>query len=400
MILCFGQFLAMAAMSCISPFLPLYISELGISDPDKVSFWSGIIFGVNFLTAFLFAPIWGKLADVHGRKIMVIRSGLGMAVITVLMGVVNSPVQLLILRLLNGVVAGFIPASIALTSTITPKKRVGHSLGILQAFAVSGSICGPILGGLMADVFGFSVVFYMMGILLCLATLLILFFVKEDFKKGDIKEKSSLAEDFKQITKDKTIPALFIAATIIQLATVGITPLISVFVQELSHSSKNLAFLSGVTIAVMGVSNMLASPKLGKLGDKWGAQNILLYSVILAAICMIPLVFVTEIWQLFVFLFGIGLSLGGMLPSINALIRLRAPIGMESRAFGYSNSAIFLGNMLGPIIAGTFSTHFGIRSMFVWGSLLLMTNAVWVKYGIIHKLKEKSFIMKEQNFYK
>lgn len=388
----------MAAMSCISPFLPLYISQLGVTDPDKVSFWSGIIFGVNFLTAFIFAPIWGKLADSHGRKIMVIRSGFGMAIITILMGVVTSPLQLLILRLLNGVVAGFIPACIALTSTITPKKSVGYSLGILQAFTVSGSICGPILGGMLADAFGFSLVFYLMGILLSLATLLVLFFVKEDFQKGVVKEKSSFVQDFKKIIEDKTMPALFIAATLIQLSTVGISPLVSVYVQELSPESKNLALLSGVTIAAMGISNMAASPYLGKLGDKIGAEKVLFYSVLFATVFMLPPAFVTNIWQLFFFMFAVGLSLGGMLPSVNSLIRLHAPDGMESRAYGYANSSIFLGNMLGPIIAGMFSTHYGIRSIFIWGSLLLLFNAIWVKIGITRKIKEheNQMIVNEQ----
>ena len=80
----------MAAMTMIVPFLPLYLQELGVTDPGQISIWSGVIFGVNFLTAFLFAPLWGKIADRQGRKLMVLRSGFGMAIVMVLPVVVRA----------------------------------------------------------------------------------------------------------------------------------------------------------------------------------------------------------------------------------------------------------------------------------------------------------------------
>jgi DHA1 family multidrug resistance protein-like MFS transporter len=169
-----GQFLVMAVMSLISPFLPLYIQELGVSDDQKVSFWTGIIFGVNFFSAFIFSPIWGKLADRHGRKVMVNRSGLGMAITTTLMGFVTRPLQLFFLRMLNGVNSGFIPASIALLSTTAPKKQIGYALGTLQACGVTGAICGPVIGGLLADRYNFSTIFSYTGLLIFVASLLVL----------------------------------------------------------------------------------------------------------------------------------------------------------------------------------------------------------------------------------
>ena len=384
-----GQFLVMAVMSSISPFLPLYIQELGVSDDQKVSFWTGIIFGVNFFSAFVFSPIWGKLADRHGRKVMVIRSGLGMAITTTLMGFVTSPLQLFFLRMLNGVISGFIPASIALLSTTAPKKKVGYALGTLQACGVSGAICGPVIGGLLADRYNFSTIFSYTGLLIFIAALLVIFFVKEDFVKSKNPVKTSFREDFKKIVANKPIPALFLVATMVQLATMGTLPLLSVFVQELTVDYKNLALLSGITMAVMGFANMIASPQLGKLGDKYGSEKVLLFAILAAGIIMIPQAFVTELWQLIVLRFLLGLCLGGMLPSLNALIRHHSPTGMESRTFGYSNSSIFLGNMMGPILSGLLSANLGVRSIFLWASLLLFTNFIWVKYKVVAKIEHK-----------
>jgi len=85
-VLWFGQFLVMAGMTMIMPFLTLYLqNELGVTDPHEIGIWAGVIFAGNFITAFLFQPLWGKLSDRYGRKLMLLRSGFGMAIVMVLM---------------------------------------------------------------------------------------------------------------------------------------------------------------------------------------------------------------------------------------------------------------------------------------------------------------------------
>ncbi|MEW9673066.1 MFS transporter [Ammoniphilus sp. 3BR4] len=120
-ILYVGQFLVNASMSTITPFLPLYLQQLGITDPEEVRLWSSIIFGANLLTAFIISPIWGKLADRYGRKLMLVRSGISMAIIITLMGFATNHIHLLLLRLLNGVMAGY-------------------ALGILHSGSVAGTM--------------------------------------------------------------------------------------------------------------------------------------------------------------------------------------------------------------------------------------------------------------------
>jgi DHA1 family multidrug resistance protein-like MFS transporter len=390
LILCVGQFLVMAAMSSIIPFLPLYLQELGITDPAEVRIWAGIIFGANFLTAFIFSPIWGKIADRYGRKMMLVRSGIGMAIVITLMGFATNHIHLLILRLINGTVAGFIPAAIALTATNTPKERVGYALGVLQSGAVAGAICGPLIGGLMADVVGFSAIFSYTGIFIFIATLIVIFFVHETFEKKENEEKTSFIEDFRKIAARKPILSFFMIALVIQLAMLGTLPLIPLFVQELAPNAQYLAFLAGLTGAIMGLANMLSSPQLGKLGDRLGSHYVLIFSILGAAIFTFPQAFVQELWQLITLRFFVGLCLGGMLPSVHSLIRHYAPEGMESRTYGYSNSAIFLGNLLGPIGAGFLASHFGLRSIFIWATVLLLMNVVWIKWILLSKIKYKS----------
>jgi DHA1 family multidrug resistance protein-like MFS transporter len=380
-ILCFAQFLVMSAMTLIIPFLPLYLQQdMGVVDEKELHLWTGVIFGANFLSAFLFSPLWGNLADRHGRKIMLIRSGFGMAAVTMAMGFATSPLHLLILRFLNGTVSGFIPASITLVSTNTPKDKTGYALGLLHAGGVAGAICGPLLGGVMAEWIGFRYIFFVTGGLLFLTGVVVVLLVKEVNKPDKtIIKNTSMIEDFRVIIHTQPLPALFVSGFMIQFALFGTTPFVSVFVQELWQQQKNLSLLAGSAIAITGISTMIFSPFLGRWGDRFGAQRILFFCLVGAGLFFIPHALVTTVWQLLAIRFLLGLCIGGMLPSVNALIRKHAPAGMESRTYGYSNSGVFLGGMLGPAAGGLISGWLGIPSLFFIAAILLLFNALWVK---------------------
>ncbi|SES26353.1 MFS transporter [Salipaludibacillus aurantiacus] len=383
------QFFVMAAMTMIIPFLPLYLQELGVTDSQAVSRWSGLIFGANFLTAFLFAPLWGKLADKYGRKSMLLRSGFGMAVVLTLTGFATGPWSLLLLRLLNGMISGFIPAAIALISMSTPKKQMGYSLGMLQAGAVAGGICGPLFGGVMADLMGFRMIFYVTGVTILIAALGVLFLVKEKFERKTETVKTNTLQDFKKIASTSPILSLYIVFFIVQCALIGINPLLSLFVQELT-TSQNLAFYAGLAMSVMGFANMSASPLLGRLSDRKGHQYVLVFALLGAALISFPQAFVQSYWTLLIFRFLLGLCLGGLLPSINSLLRHLAPKGMESRTYGFSNSFMYLGTMIGPIGGGWLASIAGIRSLFIASAILLMINVMIVNFKVIPFINKKN----------
>ncbi|WP_157076750.1 MFS transporter [Halalkalibacter krulwichiae] len=383
-ILVVSQFLVISAMTMIIPFLPLYLQDLGVTDPSTLSIWAGVIFGANFLTAFLFSPFWGRMGDKYGRKAMILRSGFGMAVVISLTAFAIGPISLLLLRLLNGVISGFIPASIALVSTNTPKERVGYALGILQSGSVSGAICGPLIGGVLAQKFGYSMVFLITGFCIFIATLVVLFLVKEDFSSSEIKAKQlgNTLTEFKMVTARKPVMSLYVVIFLIQFAIMGVNPLLSIFVEELT-SPESVAFFAGITLSVMGFANMLTSPILGRLSDKKGAQYVLIWSMLAVAVLSIPQAFVTDIWQLISLRFLIGLGLGGLLPAVNTLIRIHSPSGMESRTYGFSNSAMYLGTMIGPILGGVVISSIGIRGLFFVSALFLLINVAIVKRKVL-----------------
>jgi DHA1 family multidrug resistance protein-like MFS transporter len=389
-VLWFGQFMVLAGMTMIIPFLPLYIQELGIHDEKHIAFWAGLIFAGNFVTAFLFQPFWGRLADRYGRKMMIIRSGLGMAAVMILMGFSTSVWHLLLLRMLNGTISGYIPAAAALVSANTPRERIGFAMGTLQSGAVAGTILGPVIGGLMVNWIGFAPIFYITGTLLLIGTLLALFLVKETFdkKKAAAQPQLSIYRGFQQLRNIPELPAIFAVTFMIQFAILSTMPLIPLFVQEMHGQITLLAFYAGLVSSAMGFSNMIASPIFGRLGDRIGYERILFMALIGAALAFIPQAFVQNVWQLMIVRFLLGMFIGGLLPSVNALIRKYTPDGMEGRSYSFNTSSLALGNMLGPIVGGVLYGFITIRGVFILTAILLIVNALWVK---------KSFLSKKQD---
>lgn len=390
-VLWLGQFLVMSGMTMIIPFLPLYIQEMGIHDPHEVAVWAGIIFAGNFVTAFIFQPIWGGLADRFGRKVMLLRSGFGMAFVMMFMGLASAPMHLLLLRMANGVISGFMPAAVALVSANTPRERMGFAMGTLQSGGVAGTILGPLFGGLMAEWFGFRPIFYITGGLLFAASLLAAFMVKEKFDLEQAKNnpKMSVFSGFRELIRTRELPALYSVTFVMQFSILSSMPLIPLFVQELHGSGQMLAFYAGLVGSVTGFSNMIASPLLGRLGDRLGSQRILAIALIGTGLAFIPQVFVTNIWQLLASRFLLGIFMGGLLPSVQTLIREYTPSGMESRSYSFNTSALALGNMLGPVIGGAVSGWIGIRGIFMTAAVLLLLNALWVRLSLYHRKQEQ-----------
>jgi DHA1 family multidrug resistance protein-like MFS transporter len=379
MVLWLGQFLVMGGMTMIMPFMPLYLQELGLKDPHEIATWAGIIFAGNFVTSFLFQPLWGGLADRYGRRVMLLRSGFGMAIVMTLMGFAGNAWQLLLLRMLNGTISGFVPAAVALVSTNTPKEKLGFAMGTLQSGAVAGTILGPFIGGLLAEWIGYRYIFYITGSLLFMASILTQLLVKEKFniQEAIAKPKVSILSGFGQLKHIPQLPSLYAVTFMIQFAFLSSMPLMPLFVGQLHGYGPGLALFAGLVGSITGFSNMISSPILGRLSDRIGPEWILGVCLVGASLMFIPQALVQNVWQLFAARFGLGIFMGGLLPTVNALIGKYTPMGMESRAYSFNTSALSLGNMTGPVVGGAISGLLIIQQIFIISSVLLMVNAFW-----------------------
>ncbi|WP_459481682.1 multidrug efflux MFS transporter [Clostridium saccharoperbutylacetonicum] len=381
----FGMFVTGVGLSQIAPILPLYINKLGVSDPALVSKFSGIAFGVTFISLAIFSPIWGQAADRVGRKPMLLRASLGMTIIISCMGFAPNVYALIGLRLLQGIISGYSTACTTLIATQTEKEHAGYALGTLSTANIAGSLLGPTLGGFIEESFGLQNVFFLTGGLLFIAFITTALFVKESFTRSD-KKVQSMKEVWDTIPYKNLTITLFVTFFILTVALYSVEPIITVYVSQLSINSKHVSMLAGITFSASGLANILAAPKLGKLSDKIGTHKIILTALILAGIIFIPQAFVKSTWQLMLLRFLLGLTAAGLTPSINILIKKITPSNLIGRVFGFTMSAAYLGTFAGSILGGQIAGTLGIRYVFFVTSALLLINAVWVYFNVYKKL--------------
>ena len=380
-IIMFANFLVAGTMTMIMPFLSLYIETFGDHSDAYVQKWAGLIFGATFITALIMSPVWGRIADKYGYKPILLINGFGIATSVFLMGFVNSVETFFLLRLFNGVVTGFIPTSLAFVSSQTAREEAGKKLGTLQMGSVSGTLFGPVLGGLMADSVGFQYTFIITSFSIVVAALLVLFGIKEQKK---VKSKKAIQYSRKAILggmlRHRLMLNIMIVTALIQIGNFSIQPLLSLYVSGLTDST-NVAFLAGLTFSAAGVGNLLFARKWGKLGDDIGYEKVLGGLLILSFIFIIPQAFVSSIWQLMICRLLFGIAIGGMIPITTALVRREAPIDIQGEVMGYNSSFRFLGNIIGPMFGGIVSGYIGISSVFILTGALFLLGFAFLYYA-------------------
>lgn len=373
----FGCFFTGLAISQILPFLPLYVSQLGVTSHEALSMWSGLTFSVTFLVSAIVSPMWGSLADRKGRKLMLLRASLGMAIAILLQAFATNVWQLFFLRAVMGLTSGYIPNAMALVASQVPRERSGWALSTLSTAQISGVIGGPLLGGFLADHVGLRAVFIITAVLLVVSFLVTLFLIKEGGRPVISKsERLSGKAVFASLPYPGLMISLFVTTMVIQLCNGSVGPILALFIKSMEPESTNIAFLSGMIAAVPGVSALISAPRLGKLGDRIGTARILMATLIFAVVLFFAMSFVTSPLQLGVLRFLLGFADGAMLPAVQTLLVKYSSDQVTGRIFGYNQSFMYLGNVAGPLVGASVSAMAGFRWVFAATAIVVLINII------------------------
>ncbi|NIF47967.1 multidrug efflux MFS transporter MdtG [Enterobacter sp. Ap-1006] len=372
-----GCFLTGAAFSLVMPFLPLYVEQLGVTGHSQLNMWSGLVFSITFLFSAVASPFWGGLADRKGRKLMLLRSALGMSVVMLLMGLAQNIWQFLALRALLGLLGGFVPNANALIATQIPRHKSGWALGTLSTGAVSGALLGPLMGGLMADSYGLRSVFFITSLVLFICFVMTLFFIRESFTPVSKKDMLHARQVLTSLKNPRLVLSLFVTTMIIQVATGSIAPILTLYVRDLAGNVSNLAFISGMIASVPGVAALISAPRLGKLGDRIGPEKILIGALVISVLLLIPMSLVQNPWQLGILRFLLGAADGALLPAVQTLLVYNSSSQISGRIFSYNQSFRDIGNVTGPLLGAAVSASYGFRTVFLVTASVVLFNALY-----------------------
>lgn len=350
--------------------------------------WSGLVFSITFLFSAVASPLWGGLADRKGRKLMLLRSALGMAVVMMLMGLAQNIWQLLALRACLGLLGGFIPNANALIATQMPRNKSGWALGTLSTGGVSGALLGPLAGGLLADSYGLRPVFFITAAVLFICFLLTLFCIRENFTPVAKKEMLHAREVIGSLKSPRLVLSLFVTTMIIQVATGSIAPILTLYVRDLAGDVSNIAFISGMIASVPGVAALLSAPRLGKLGDRIGPEKILIAALMVSILLLIPMSFVQTPVQLGILRFLLGAADGALLPAVQTLLVYNSTNQIAGRIFSYNQSFRDIGNVTGPLLGAAVSASYGFRTVFLVTASVVMFNVIYSWLSLRRRRRE------------
>ena len=370
-----GSFTTIVAMTLLLPFLPIYVEQLGVSDRAAIAQWSGVAYGATFFAAALVAPLWGRLADRYGRKLMLIRASLGMAVAMSLIGMAHNVWELVGLRLFAGFAGGYASGSTILVATQTPKARSGWALGMLTSGIMAGNLVGPLIGGALPPLIGIRGTFWLAGGVIFLTFIATTVFIKEDKRPASTK-KATAPAGWPQIPDKRPIVAMLVMGLLLMLANMSIEPIITIYVGQLVDASR-VTIVSGIAMSAAALGSILSASRLGRIADRSGHWRVMIGALVVSALLLIPQAFVTTGWQLVALRFLMGLALGGLLPCITSIIRHNVPDGIVGRVLGYSTSSQYAGQVVGPLLGGFVGGHIGMRAVFLGTSLLMGLGAVY-----------------------
>jgi DHA1 family multidrug resistance protein-like MFS transporter len=378
------QFIMTMSFTILSPIMPLFLPELGVHGAAQIDLWAGILNGTTSFVAAFASPIWGRVADRRGRKLMLLRSSFAIGFFTVLMGLSLNVWQFFGARALMGAFAGFSASAIALVASQVPEERLGYALGWLSTGQLVGGLVGPVIGGGLADVTdSYRIPFYCTATICFGAMGLAWAFVHEHFTPpAQARRGRSALSGLRLLTQSGALVSLFFVLLLAQFGVRTVQPVVTLFVQELVGNQGNLATLAGLAFSVTGVADLVASPFLGKRSDVIGYRRVLLICLFGAAVASLPQAFVQNYWTFVAERFGVGCFIGGILPTANALVGRLVPRQQRGTVYGLTASATFLGNSAGPMTGGAVAAMLGLRWVFLVTAGLLLANLLWVYFTV------------------
>ncbi|WP_040289683.1 MFS transporter [Alicyclobacillus hesperidum] len=380
-VLWIGTLLTSASYSMVVPFLPLFLLKIGVHSHTEL--WSGALYSAAFLAGAIAAPYWGSVGDRFGQKPMIIRAGIALFITYGLTAFVQNPYELLGLRILQGLLSGYIPGSIALIGSNTPEDKVGYALSMISAASSGGGIVGPLLGGTIARLAGNRVAFGSAAILVLISALLAIFWVKEAQIRRATTRPSVVRAIGDALHNRQLVTALLLNM-VVSFSIMTIEPVLTLYVTQLDPSTQNASFIAGLVFSLAGIASVLFAPIWGKWADKVGFPKVMIVGLVGGAVWTLMQIPFHSVIAFAAIRFIYGMFFCAVYPAINGLIVRSTSQSFRGRAFGLNQTANQIGNTLGPLVGGAIADVTSIHGVF-WVTGALLASVTCTAITVVRK---------------
>ena len=362
-------------------FIPLFLtSELGVTDSGEAAFWSGLISGVTPFFVAIAAPFWSMQADRRGPRFALSMILFILGVVIALMYFTRSPVELLILRMIQGMSGGFVAVGMSLVMNVTPKKQLTWAMGVFQASMVMGVMFGPLVGGMIADTLGYRMPFVIFCALSFLCLVAVRLMVPKQIGLEQARKKEPFMKQLSYFMKNPVVRLMVMLQFLCNCGMTGIGPILPLYIKEMmGGDAMAVATIVGIIIFIAGGTSVTSSLNVSRLSARISMPKILIFASLVTGVNFILQYLMPEVWTLG-FMRGLtGFSLGMIMPLANTILAQAVPAEKRTMVVGFSTSFALMGNVAGPMASGAIAMQWGYGMVF-WSTAFCFFLAACVIY--------------------
>lgn len=361
----------------VMPFLPLYIAELGTTDLGEIAMWTGLTLGATPAVTAISAPLWGRVGDKYGSKVLVIRSLTAFILTKAGMAFVTAPWQLFALRALLGVFAGYGALTISMAAQSVPRDRMARAIGAVQTGHRLGPAIGPVIGGLLAPLVGLRNSFLFAAAFYAAAMVLVLVMYEDPPRRVDAAQARGGREVFSHLLR---LPGFVLALFVIfglQTVDRSFGPVLPLFVAQVGVDPQRVPIISGILFSLGAVAAAVGSQLAPRLLRDRSARHIIVAGTAIAALALAVIVVAPTVWLVGTSMAVVGLAIGVATTAIYSVAGALLPADAHATGFGVMTTASLIGLAVSPVVAG-FIGGTGLRIVFMADVALLVVLAVMV----------------------
>jgi DHA1 family multidrug resistance protein-like MFS transporter len=344
-------FVVFTGFAFVLPFMTLYVRELGVSDPDAVALWAGVLIGIAPLTAGVMAPVWGRLAERHGQKRMALRALLSYVILLLLSALATDVTQLLVLRFGVGFFGGLGPLGLAMATARVPREHTGRAVGAVQSAQILSAALGPVAGGLLADAIGIRATFVVTAAV-CAGALVLVVRHYDEAPPAQAPAGAPAGGSFGEVLRVPGVAALLAILFLVNFVGRSFTPILPLHLQSLAVPAGRLALSTGLAISLYSIAAAISASALGKASRRHPPRTLLAGSLLAGALTVAPMALVESFSAFVALAVLLGLASGGALTLCYTMGGLMVPAERRTVAFGFFSSAALFGGAISPSVAG------------------------------------------------
>lgn len=372
-----AAFVGFTGFTLVMPFLPLYFRELGVSDVGDIALWTGVTLGVSPAIAAVTGPLWGRVGDRFGSKLLVQRSLVSFIVVMIAMAYVTQPWHLFALRAVQGFFAGYGPLTLSMAALSAPRDKVASAIGTVQTAQRMGPTLGPVIGGVLAPAVGLRNAFFVAAGFYVVALILVTTMFREPLRSRTPSERRAHL-GFRSILGFENFLIIMVVLFGLQLVDRSFGPVLPLYLDELGYGPREVPVMAGILFSVLAFTAATGNQVSARALSTRSPRVVMASGVLVGAAGLAMLSLSQEVWSLALAMALIGLSLGTAITTAFAAGNAVIPPEVHATAFGFLTGASLIGVALSPVLAGLVAAH-SIRAVFVSGAAVLLLLALVVR---------------------